>query len=200
MSVPNGIDTLASGLASIVRVNENGLAGVTVVAKTENEACRLLQLYDVENSNSCRMVRELITELDLVVDQVIPSASNSRNNVAEVPTLALSMDGEEQTISGASNIVNFLKTTYGLMDQPKDDSQQQSWQQVINALSPVGMFLASTLRAGRGNAVSPAAAAAAKPEKSLILYSYEGNQFCRLVREVLTELDIVRESSLLLFA
>ena len=27
----------------------------------------------------------------------------------------------------------------------------------------------------------------------LVLYSYEGNQFCRLVREVLTELDLVYE-------
>ncbi len=29
-----------------------------------------------------------------------------------------------------------------------------------------------------------------RPQQPLILYSYEGNQFCRLVREVLTELDI----------
>jgi glutaredoxin len=32
-----------------------------------------------------------------------------------------------------------------------------------------------------------------RPGKPLVLYNYEGNQFCRLVREVLTELDIVYE-------
>ena len=42
------------------------------------------------------------------------------------------------------------------------------------------------------SAASPSLASP-QPEELLILYSYEGNQFCRLVREVLTELDIVYE-------
>jgi glutaredoxin len=41
--------------------------------------------------------------------------------------------------------------------------------------------------------VTPAAINAPRPSKALVLYSYEGNQFCRLVREVLTELDLPYE-------
>ena len=42
--------------------------------------------------------------------------------------------------------------------------------------------------AGRGATV--AAEARAPPAEPLVLYSYDGNQFCRLVREVMAELDL----------
>eukprot|EP00617_Octactis_speculum_P003984 CAMPEP_0185779156 /NCGR_PEP_ID=MMETSP1174-20130828/94873_1 /TAXON_ID=35687 /ORGANISM="Dictyocha speculum, Strain CCMP1381" /LENGTH=284 /DNA_ID=CAMNT_0028468169 /DNA_START=37 /DNA_END=891 /DNA_ORIENTATION=- len=51
-------------------------------------------------------------------------------------------------------------------------------------------FLASIFRLGRGMRVATAAGGASRPKKPLTLYSYEGNQFCRLVREVLCELDL----------
>ena len=79
MSVPNPLDTLSSGLASIVRVGENGLAGVTVLSTAKAVDGIKLKLYDIENSNNCRLVRELVTELDLVAE-IIPSAPNSREN------------------------------------------------------------------------------------------------------------------------
>ena len=75
MSIPNSFDTLASGLASICRL----LNGVSVTPGIAPSAgYRLLKLYDIENSRSCRSVRETITELDLVVERLIPSAENSR--------------------------------------------------------------------------------------------------------------------------
>ncbi len=58
--------------------------------------------------------------------------------------------------------------------------------------------MSNLLRVGRGVLVSEAASCKAvdvvpRPQQPLILYSYEGSQYCRLVREVLTELDIVYE-------
>jgi len=64
------------------------------------------------------------------------------------------------------------------------------------ALEKLGSYGAGVFRSGRGCRVSPAADAmsqVARPKEKLILYSYEGNQFCRLVREVLMELDITYE-------
>jgi glutaredoxin len=65
-------------------------------------------------------------------------------------------------------------------------------------VNTVGSYVAGylRLRPGRGTEVSPAVTSSSstkRPEKPLVLYSYEGNQFCRLVREVLTELDIIYE-------
>eukprot|EP00558_Chaetoceros_sp_UNC1202_P002678 CAMPEP_0197245412 /NCGR_PEP_ID=MMETSP1429-20130617/10208_1 /TAXON_ID=49237 /ORGANISM="Chaetoceros sp., Strain UNC1202" /LENGTH=268 /DNA_ID=CAMNT_0042705901 /DNA_START=27 /DNA_END=833 /DNA_ORIENTATION=+ len=48
---------------------------------------------------------------------------------------------------------------------------------------------------GRGRSIASCATSpeTPRPKKPLVLYSYEGNQFCRLVREVLSELDIPYE-------
>jgi glutathione S-transferase len=67
---------------------------------------------------------------------------------------------------------------------------------------PADYFLQSTLvtgwvpslfRFGRGAAIDDRVAGAQPPAQPLILYNYEGNQFCRLVREALCELDLPHE-------
>jgi glutaredoxin len=73
----------------------------------------------------------------------------------------------------------------------------------LNVWNTIGNVLATGFRIGRGREVAAPALADLKnsqqqqqtvvvprPQKPLVLYNYEGNQFCRLVREVLTELDI----------
>lgn len=61
-------------------------------------------------------------------------------------------------------------------------------------IQSIGIFMSVLLRYGRGLKVSTAAEQTKDyPEQPLILYSYEGNQFCRLVREVLCELDLPYE-------
>jgi anaphase-promoting complex subunit 7 len=206
MSVPNAIDTLTSGLASIVRVDDKGLAGVTIVDNlNSNDDIRLLKLFDVENSNDCRLVRETVTELDLVVEKMIPAAPKSRALIdssypdglpqgQEVPCLVASLtSGDEIVISGASALVKFLKGTFSNESiAVSSGEEKEPLQKVIQAITPLSLLVTSLLRVGRGSNLSPAANEAKRPELPLIMYSYEGNQFCRLVREVLTELDIVR--------
>uniref|UniRef100_A0A6T2D2K5 GST N-terminal domain-containing protein n=1 Tax=Eutreptiella gymnastica TaxID=73025 RepID=A0A6T2D2K5_9EUGL len=52
-------------------------------------------------------------------------------------------------------------------------------------------WMPTLLRGGRGGAVEQARRTGRPPPaQPLTLYWYEGNQFCRLVREVLTELDL----------
>lgn len=196
-SMPNPLDTLTSGLASIFRVGNNGLAGVTVSPNTKKLDDSRLKLYDIENSQGCRVVRELVTEFDLVVD-IVPAAPSSRNTLpvgATVPCLVVLLpNGEEKTFSGASDIADFLKQSFS--EETSDMATESSMAQVVEALTPVSLFAASALRTGRGSAVTPAVTSSARvnrPDQKLILYSYEGNQFCRLVREVLTELDITYE-------
>lgn len=55
------------------------------------------------------------------------------------------------------------------------------------AASMAGSLTATTLRGGRGVVARPALR---QPEQLLVLYDFEGCPHCRLVREVLTELDI----------
>jgi glutathione S-transferase len=202
MSVPTQIDTLTSGLASICRLP----GGTTVIQSAskllEEEKPKLKQLFDVENSRTCRKVRERITELDLVVGTVIPAASNSRvftdsayvyalPQGTVIPRLVLAeASGEERVLSGDEAILAYLDETFSVPAVDTDDPKEK----VVNLLREAGSYVAELLRVGRGSSVSSVAGASApRPAKSLVLYSYEGNQFCRLVREVLTELDIPYE-------
>lgn len=167
----------------------------------------LKKLYDVENDRDCRRVRERITELDIVIEQVIPAALNSRVVEASeapinVPTLVADVGGKEVTLSGADDILAFFDEKFSTEKEiTKEESkevkdEEDTLNQVKDKLLELASFLPGVLRAGRGSSVCSAASpslAPPRPEKPLILYSYEGNQFCRLVREVLTELDIVYE-------
>ncbi|KAL7570625.1 hypothetical protein ACA910_014899 [Epithemia clementina (nom. ined.)] len=209
-SIPNAFDTLTSGLASICRLPR----GVTVDSCLQpNPNIRLLKLYDIENSRACRAVREIITEFDLVIDKVIPAAEDSRAMVeksyedflppgVEAPCLVVSLaDGKIETFLGESTILTFLNQTYrgqAVIDN-KETPSELLVEGALQLLQAAGNYAASLLRTGRGCRVSTVVTASLlsskpnRPQKPLILYSYEGNQFCRLVREVLTELDLVYE-------
>eukprot|EP00537_Pseudo-nitzschia_pungens_P005077 CAMPEP_0172367426 /NCGR_PEP_ID=MMETSP1060-20121228/21347_1 /TAXON_ID=37318 /ORGANISM="Pseudo-nitzschia pungens, Strain cf. cingulata" /LENGTH=484 /DNA_ID=CAMNT_0013091661 /DNA_START=77 /DNA_END=1531 /DNA_ORIENTATION=- len=208
MSVPNSLDVLTSGFASIFCLPR----GVTVSSpQTSENSVRIAKLYDIENSRTCRTVRERITELDLVVDQVIPVAAGSTNAASlqggEAPVLMASStstdDDDEQenyrTIRGEEAILKFLDESFGgnMLASNADESESDAMVVAKEKLELAGLYLAGWMRLGRGEGVSPCIrspmSTADRPQEPLILYSYEGNQFCRLVREVLTELDITYE-------
>ena len=218
MSVPSSFDTLTSGLASIARLP----FGVTVspdaqrlqgsAADDDGEHLAIATLYDVENDPECRSVRERISELDLIVQTVVPAAPNSRVFVdpscdyalpegSEIPRLVL---GGGEAVAGAEDILAYLDDTFAAADggaaSSDDEGGDAAKQQIMDAVFKAAAFLPGLLRAGRGERVCSAASAMTtsslqvpRPTKPLVLYSYEGNQFCRLVREVLTELDLPYE-------
>jgi len=221
MSVPNAFDTLTSGFASIARlpygvtVSDNAKSLVIDGAPPGDSMPRLVQLYDIENERDCRAVRERITELDLVVEKVIPAAANSRVFLdpsyefalpadTTVPRLVVVDGSEEKVLTGSDEIKSYLNENFcdesisSGTSSSGDDELEEIKERVIAALAAVGSYLSGLLRLGRGQKVANAASATSsipvpRPTKPLILYSYEGNQFCRLVREVLTELDLVYE-------
>uniref|UniRef100_A0A7S3V3X1 GST N-terminal domain-containing protein n=2 Tax=Chaetoceros debilis TaxID=122233 RepID=A0A7S3V3X1_9STRA len=201
MSIPNSFDTLTSGLASIARLP----FGTIVSGDAKSTPPPILALYDKEGSNECRVVRERITELDLVVDVVVPSATNSRvfndenyeyflgkdSSAATVPRLIVQKEDIEETLVGADKIITYFEEIYGERPPVVDENDEEIKKQVVSALILFAENLPSLFRYNRGNTVAGCALPPSKPMPSmLVLYSYEGNQFCRLVREVLTELDV----------
>jgi hypothetical protein len=222
MSIPTPIDTLTSGLASIVRF-PHGVTVDTRLKKTtsssssaaddnNNNSIRIAKLYDIENNADCRQVREKITELDLVVETVIPATPNSRAMTSEdvlppskVPRMVVveAASGAELVLDGALEIVEYLEDTF--LDNSTAlagnlvEEEQEGPMAVLSSIQipyEVTGLLAGLLRLGRGSRVVTAALSPSsprRPKKKLILYNYEGNQFCRLVREVLTELDLEYE-------
>ena len=228
-SIPNPLDTLTSGLASIFRL-PRGVTAMETPPTPDGQLDllpRFVQLWDIENSPDCRAVRELLTELDVVVERVIPAASNSRVFVdssyeyalppaATIPRLEIeASNGDEYVLSGKEEIVDYLKSLQEAQKQlakerpPQNTDEEDPYEddspteldlakeKALEVWGVVGNIVATAMRIGRGSQVSPPARLdvidVPRPEQPLVLYSYEGNQFCRLVREVLTELDIVYE-------
>ena len=169
-----------------------------------------LTLYDIENDGACRLVRERLTELDLNF-KVVPSTSNSKvftnpnykyavPRETKIPTLHIGTN-HETILSGSDTILQYLNDVYGRNNGVVLVQETVVEDEIVDTVEPIQRWLdvvtngvASLLRWGRGCQVSPAAFdTTTSIELPLILYSYEGNQFCRLVREVLTELDIVYE-------
>ena len=208
MSLQNPIESFTTGMASLVRMPN----GVSVVLTTRADH-EIKILYDIENSANCRRVREKITEYNLAVSTLIPATPNSRvfqdptdkyalSKGSTIPRMLIT-DKEgfgEITLNGADDIIAYLDQEYSMTKKrtPVDDDNflKQAFNEFFGDIwEELSMILASTFRAGRGSQTSSCAITytTKRPERQLILYSYEGNQFCRLVREVLTELDLAYE-------
>lgn len=140
-------------------------------------------------------MRETITYLDLAVS-IRPCAAGSRHRAEVValsgrdrPTFPFLVDeAAGVNMFESADICAHLLATRG--------------RGVAELPAPADFFLPSTfvtgwvpslLRPGRGTAVEPGVRGRPSADSALVLYSYEGNQFCRLVREVLAELDLPYE-------
>jgi len=190
------VDTLTSGLASISRLPYGTSVSAAVAASAApSTAPRAdeLRLYEFEACPFCRRVREAISYLDLCVT-VYPCGRGSRHRphveaaAAKLGKPRPTFPYLEDTAAGVSlfesdEIVKHLLDAYGNgapLPPPSD--------YFLPSALLTG-WVANLLRPSRGAAVS-ARALEQGPAEPLVLYSYDGNQFCRLVREMLVELDV----------
>jgi glutathione S-transferase len=168
-----------SMLATLVRAT-NGIQSVPAEIKPK----QTLQLYDIENCPYCRLVREVLTELDLDAE-IYPCPKSgerfrpelvSRGGKAQFPYLVDRNTGVEMYES--LDIIEYLFTTYGQRELPA------KWR--AGKLQTLGSMLASAPRVTRGMQAHPGAS----PEYLLELYSFESSPYARPVRELLCEMEI----------
>lgn len=143
-----------------------------------------LELYDMEGCPFCRVVREVLTELDLDVT-IYPCPKGGERFRSMVSTLG----GKQQfpylydanTDTGlyeSADIIAYLYNTYGNTKAPAN------WR--IKGLQTPASFLASGWRGGKGSQARPSQ----HNEQALILYSFEASPYARPVRELLCELEL----------
>lgn len=168
--------------ASITTVLRGGLG--MRVAQVGPRPTKALQIYEFEGCPFCRKVREALTMLDLEVDiHPCPKGGERFREVllelggkAQFPYLV--DPNTEAALYESGDIVDYLFTHYGEGEAPA-------------ALrgGPLATLAVVASGIGRGAAGSFARPSKA-PEKPLELYSFEASPFCRLVREVLCELEL----------
>lgn len=145
---------------------------------------KLLELYEFEGCPHCRLVREVLTELDLDA-QIYPCPKGGerfRPRVAErggklqFPYL---VDPNTNTaMYESADIIHYLFQTYA------EGAAPLHWKLV--ELQRFGSTLATLPRLGAGVRVRPSKA----PALPLELYSFESSPFARPVRDVLCELEL----------
>jgi len=143
-----------------------------------------LVLYERESCPYSRLVREVLSELDLdVLVKPCPRGEGPNNRElldasgkSEVPFL---VDRSKRvSLGGSENIVRYLTANYGAHAAP-----------ARLRVGPVTLFssrLASSLRGGDIRYGQPKQ----KPEDPLELWNYEASPYCRMVRERLGQLGI----------
>ncbi|MBE9537576.1 MAG: glutathione S-transferase N-terminal domain-containing protein [Proteobacteria bacterium] len=144
----------------------------------------LLQLYDIENCPYCRLVREVLTELDLDVEiYPCPKAGEryrpeliERGGKAQFPYLVDPNTGVE--LYESLDIIAYLFESYGMRKLPL------KWR--LGSLQTISSMLASAPRTMRGMS----AKTGVQPELMLELYSFESSPYSRVVRELLCEMEI----------
>jgi len=158
-------------------------AGVSAHPASKQPA-QLLKLYEFEGCPHCRLVREVLTELDLDAlilpcpkgghryrDEVIEQGGKAQFPYFVDPNTDVSM-------YEAADIIDYLFATYAGRPKP--------WHWRAIELQRFSSVLASVPRIGQGTMVKKSKV----PELPLALYSFESSPFARPVRDLLCELEL----------
>jgi len=177
------LNVATSLTATLIR---GGIGVATRPAARQPE--QLLQLYDFEGCPHCRLVREVLTELDLDA-QIYPCPRGGQRyrpsavalgGKAQFPFLVDVNTGTQ--LYEASDIIRYLFRTYAQRPLP------WHWQAVeVQRLMSV---LASIPRLGVGSRARAKQNSAPPPAQPLQLYSFESSPFARPVRDLLCELQL----------
>ncbi len=178
------LDFTTSVLASSARA----WRGTTAFTASEKRPAKLLELYDIENCPYCRLVREVLSELDL--DAMIypcpkggmrfrPTALDI-SGVSQFPLLVDPNTGEQ--LLESADIIAYLYKHYGGDRVPAPGGVKRQFAVASSALATAYRSL--------GRARGMYAKSAEAPALPLELYSFESSPYSRPVRELLCELEI----------
>jgi glutathione S-transferase len=183
MGLARSLDVTASILASQLR----GWGGTAAFRPAKKQPEKLLELYDIEASPYCRLVREALTELDLDA-LILPCPSGGTRFRPKVKALGgkhqhpyLVDPNTGDALYESADIIDYLRRTY--------DGRIRVAIGLRRKLAVGSSFLASAVRVSnriRGMTARPSKA----PDKPLELFSFEASPYSRLVREVLCELEL----------
>ena len=187
------LEVATSGFASIARLPFGSKVDEACIARPAGAVPKEpIILYEFEACPFCRRVREALSQLDLTVE-VRPCPKDAVKHRTEVEamggklTFPFLVDPNTEAGEGglyeSEDICRYLYATYG---------NGAEFPEGIISTTVLTGWMPTLLRAGRGmtryaDATTHAGAADLKP---LTLFNYEGNQFARLAREALCELEL----------
>lgn len=182
------MSTRSEALINLLAGTVRGWRGTNAFAPARLLPKKPLKLYDIEASPYCRLVREVLTELDLDVLILPCPAGGSRyrqqaEQIGGKQQFPLLVDENAGTVLYESaEIIEHLRVTYG-QRRPRGHSP-------LRALAVGSSFASSALLWRRGGIKGMKAVPAKAPEKPLELFSFETSPFSKPVRARLCELEL----------
>lgn len=176
MTSPPPATLLRSLLASTVR----GWRGTQIVRRAKAPV-KLLVLYDIENDPRCRLLRELLTELqlDALIRPCPAGGARFHRKLPKGAELPVLVDADlDVEAEGLTACMDHLLTHYAEAGGVR--------RLLDNGLMRLSSKLATLLRGHAGLAARPSRS----PRKPLELFSFESSPYSRLVRERLCELEL----------
>lgn len=174
------LNVITSSMTTALR----GLNGIQARPAADKPA-QLLELYEFEGCPFCRLVREVLTELD--IDAIIYPCPKrgvrfrpdvvALGGKAQFPFLVDPNTGVKMYES--VDIIEYLYVTYARRDVPLR-WRAETLQKLTSTVAGIPRVLAG----------SKARTSKERPAGLLELYSFESSPFARVVRETLCELEI----------
>lgn len=175
-------------LINLLALTVRGGRGSQAFAPARAQPATPLKLYDMEASPYCRLVREVLTELDLDV-MILPCPAGGTRFRPEAEKLG----GKQQfpllvdeaagvMLYESADIIEHLRITYG--------KRRPRGRDPLRLLSVGSSYLASALLWRRGGVRGMKAASSKAPAQPLELYSFEASPFSKPVRARLCELEL----------
>ena len=186
------LEVATSGFASIARIPFGSKVDEACIARPAGAVPKEpIILYEFEACPFCRRVREALSQLDLTVE-VRPCPKDAVKHRTEVEamggklTFPFLVDPNTEAGKGglyeSEDICRYLYATYG---------NGAEFPEGIISTTVLTGWMPTLLRAGRGmTRYANATTHGGADLKPLTLYNYEGNQFARLAREALCELEL----------
>lgn len=149
---------------------------------------KLLKLYEFEASDPCRLVREVLTELDLDV-LILPCPKGGirfrpdalkAGGKLQFPLLV--DENTNTTMYESADIIDYLRRTYA----GQGPQARGVWRMIAQATSIVSSLTLLRMRGLTGYKAKPSRA----PEKPLELYSFEFSPYSKTVRAEMSELEL----------
>ncbi len=180
-SIAEAVDFASSTAATMARLGSGAF-----VAHIGKRPAKLFELYDREGCPLCRKVREALSILDLnaIVHPCPAGGTRFSGRVVEragkmiLPLLVDPNGQAEVQLTDSDAIVRHLFSRYG------DGKVPLALR--AGALTDRTSEVASLLRRSKGQH----ALASKMPDQLLELFSYEASPYCRIVREMLSQLEL----------
>lgn len=172
---------------SVVASSCRGWRGASSFRPATRQPEQLLELFDMEASPYCRLVREVLSELDLdaMIYPCPAGGTRFRPRAQELggkqqfPLLVDPNTGD--TLYESAEIIDHLRLSYG--------NGKPAKRGVGRRIAVAGSYAATVSRA-IGRVRGMRARPSRTPELPLELYSFEASPYSRPVRELLTELEL----------